>query len=73
MDSEAKSGNRNIKKPDFLTPNAKKAFNHLCQAFIKASILQYFNPKYHIQIEIDASSYAISGLLSQLTLDSLGH
>ena len=27
------------KKPNFLTPNAKKAFNHLRLAFIKAPIL----------------------------------
>ena len=27
-----------IKKPTFITPNAKKAFNYLRQAFIKTSI-----------------------------------
>ena len=29
---------RAIREPNFLTPNAKKAFNHLRLAFIKASI-----------------------------------
>ena len=35
-------------KPMFLTFNAKKAFNHLKQAFIKALILQHFDPECHI-------------------------
>ena len=53
-----------MRRPNFLTPNAKKAFNHLRLAFIKASILQHFNSECHIQIETDALSYAISGILS---------
>ena len=35
-------------EPLFLTPNAKEAFNLLRQVFIKASILQHFNPECHI-------------------------
>ena len=57
-------------EPNFLTPDAKKAFNHLRLAFIEAPILQHFNPESHIRIETDASGYAIGGVLSQLNLDS---
>ena len=55
---------------NFLTPDAKKTFNHLRLAFIKASILQYFDLESHIQIEIDVSSHIIDEVLSQLNLDS---
>ena len=51
-------------EPNFLTPNAKKAFNHLRLAFIEAPIFQYFDLESHIQIETDASGYAISRILS---------
>ena len=57
-----------IRKPNFLTPNAKKAFNHLQLAFIKASIFQHFDLKSHIWIEINISCYAIDRILSQLNL-----
>ena len=60
------------KKPNFLTFNAKKAFNYLQLAFIEASIFQHFDLESHIQIEINASGYAIDGVLSQLNLDSYG-
>ena len=40
--------------------------------FVEAPILNYFNPKRHIQIEMDALDYAIGGIFSQLTLDDLG-
>ena len=55
----------------YLTPNAKQAFTKLRQAFTKALILRHFDPKCHIRIKTDASGYAISGVLSQLTLDNL--
>ena len=55
---------RTTKKPNFLTPNTKKAFNHLRLAFIKAPILRHFDPESHIRIETDASGYAIGGVLS---------
>ena len=51
-------------KPNFLTPNAKKAFNHLQLVFIEAPILQHFNLKSHIWIETDASSFAIGRVLN---------
>ena len=58
-------------KPIFLTSNAREAFNQLRQAFTEAPILRHFDPECHIRIEIDASGYAIGGVLSQLTSDYL--
>ena len=58
------------KKPNFLIPDAKKAFNYLRLAFIKAPILQHFDPKSHIWIETDVPGYAIGEVSSQLSLDS---
>ena len=57
-------------KPNFLTPNAKKAFNQLRLAFIKAPILQHFDLENHIRIETNALGYAIGRVLSQLNLYS---
>ncbi len=60
---------------DFLTLEAKEAFIHLRKAFTEAPILRHFDPERHIRIEIDASEYAIGGVLSQMTSDqhSSGH
>ena len=58
-------------EPTFLTPSTRKAFNQLKQTFTKAPILRHFDPECHIRIEIDASGYAIGGVLSQLTSDHL--
>ena len=52
---------------DYLTPNARRAFTKLRQAFTKAPILHHFDPKCHIRIETDTSGYAIGDVLSQLT------
>ena len=49
---------------DFLSLRAKLAFTKLRQAFFKALIFHYFNPKCHIQIEMDVSGYTISRVLS---------
>ena len=57
---------------DFLTPRAKLAFTKLRQAFLKAPILYHLDPECHIWIKTDVSGYAISGVISQLTLDDLG-
>ena len=57
---------------DFLTPRVKLAFTELRQAFVKSLILHHFDPERHIRIETDVSSYAIGGVLSQLTSDDLG-
>ena len=56
-------------EPNFLTPDAKKTFNHLRLAFIEAPILRHFDPESHIRIETDASGYAIGGVSNQLNLD----
>ena len=76
---DTKKGGGNTKKgvkaardPDYLTPAAKKAFNHLWHAFTLAPILKHFDSKQHIWIEINMSAYAIDEVLSQLTLDDLG-
>ena len=53
-------------EPSFLIFDARTAFNHLRLTFTKALILWHFDPEYHIQIEIDVSSYAIGSVLSQL-------
>ena len=62
------------KKPEsgFFTPGARKAFMKLRQAFIKAPILDHFDPECYIRVETDTSGYAIGRVLSQLTLDDLG-
>ena len=51
-------------EPTFLTPDAKKAFNQLRQAFTKVPILWHFDLECHIWIETDASGYAIGRVLS---------
>ena len=56
-----------VEEPSFLTPDARWAFTQLRQAFTKAPILRHFVPERHIQIETDASGYAIGGILSQMT------
>ena len=53
--------------PSFLTSKARAAFNCLRLAFIEALIFQHFDLECHIWIETDISSYAINGMLSQLT------
>ena len=58
-----------IRKPNFLTPNAKKTLNYLRLAFIKALILQHFDLKSHIWIETNRSDYTIDRVLSQLNID----
>ena len=49
---------------NFLTLNIKMAFNYLWLVFTKALILWYFDLKCHIQIAINALSYAVGGMLS---------
>ena len=55
---------RAIGKPNFLTSNAKKTFNHLRLVFIKALILQDFDLESYIWIETNASGYIIGRVLS---------
>ena len=47
-------------------------FTKFRQAFVEALILNHFNLKYHIQIEINVSGYIIGGIFNQLTSDDLG-
>ena len=54
---------------NYLTPDAKRAFDQLRQAFTKAPILQNFDPERYIRVETDASGHAIDVVLSQLTND----
>ena len=69
--SEIQTRIRATREPIFLPPNAKKAFIQLRQVFTKALILRHFDSECHIQIETNASRYAIRGVLSQLTFDHL--
>ena len=55
---------RATREPNFLTPNAKKAFNHLRLTFIKALIFRHFDLNSHIQIKTGASGYAIDRVSS---------
>ena len=50
--------------PNFLTPEARSAFNRLRLAFTKAPILWYFDPECHIWIKTDELGYAIGSMLS---------
>ena len=61
---------RGAEEPSFLTPNARRAFTQLRQAFTEAPILRHFDPKCHIRIETDASGYTIGGVLSQMTSET---
>ena len=61
---------RGAEEPSFLTPDARRAFTQLRQAFTKAPILQHFDPERYIRIKTDASGYAIGGILSQMTLET---
>ena len=49
---------------NYLTPDARKAFDQLRQTFTKALILQHFDPEQYIQVETDASGHVIGGVLS---------
>ena len=60
---------RATREPNFLTFDAKKAFNHLWLAFVKTLILQQFDLENHIWIETNVLSYAIGRVLSQLNLN----
>ena len=62
---------RATEEPMFLTFNTKEAFNRLKQAFIKAPILQHFDPECYIRIETNTSGYSVGGVLSRLTSDQV--
>ena len=58
-----------MEKPNFLTPNTKKAIKNLRLPFIKALILWHFDLESDILIETDTSGYAIGRVLSQFNVD----
>lgn len=67
--AKSKKGIKIYNKPSnlgFFTPKAKEAFTELKQVFTKALMLTHFKLDCYIQIEINISSYAIGGVLSQL-------
>ena len=67
-----KKGVKATKSSNYLILDANKAYNHLQHAFIQVPIFKHFDPKRHIQIEINTSRYAINRVLNELTLDNLG-
>ena len=67
----SRSRSRERSPNDFLTPEAYEAFKHLREAFLKAPILQHFDPARPIRVETDASDKAIGGILGQP--DDKGH
>ena len=66
-----KSLSKNLNRATgYFTPAARSTFTQLRKAFTKALIFQHFDPKCHIRIKTDASSYAIGRVLNQLTLNN---
>ena len=49
---------------NYLTPDAKRAFDQLRQAFTEVLILQHFDSERYIRVETDALGHAIGGVLS---------
>ena len=43
-----------VRSSDYITPAAKKVFNHIWHTFTQARIFQHFDPKWQIQIKTDA-------------------
>ena len=70
LKTTARTTPRAADNSNFLTFEAKLAFLRLRQAFTEALILHHFDPERHIQIKTDVSSYAIGGILNQLTPES---
>ena len=58
------SKSKKMLESDFVIPRAKPVFTKLRQAFVKAPILHHFDPECHIQVETDASGYAIGRVFS---------
>ena len=58
-----------MKELIFIIFDAKKVFNYLKQAFIKVLILYYYDPKSHIWVKTNRSSYVIRRVLSQLSIN----
>ncbi len=54
-----------LRKKDFLTPEARRSFQELVATFSNSPFLVYFDAKRLIRLEINASDYAILGILLQ--------
>lgn len=52
-----------------MTPEAKAAFHKLKAKFLSAPLLRHFDPELPIRLETDASTHAISAILSQKQRD----
>ena len=58
--------NRKKPGPLELGEGEVEAFRTLYAAFVEALVLVYYNPTIVTKVEIDASNFACSGILSQL-------
>ena len=54
---------------NYVIPEAKKAFDQLCQDFIEVPIRQHFDLEKYIQVENNMSGHTIGRVLSQLIND----
>jgi transposase InsO family protein len=54
-----------FKGPFRLTEEARESFECLKKAFTTAPVLQHYDPRQPIQVETDASGFAIAGILRQ--------
>lgn len=63
---------QNLIRADYLIFRAKKNFNFLWNAFIKAPVFHHFDLEHHIYITINVSNYGIGKDLSQLITNFLG-
>lgn len=56
---------KNLSQPKtFFTSNTRQAFIKLRQIFVEVLILNYFDLKHYVCIEINTSSYAINKILN---------
>ena len=67
-------GSKNRKKagPYIMTDEVQKVFKRLKNTFSSTLVLQYFDSNKLIRIEMDASGFAIMGILSQPGNPTLG-
>ncbi|EDN02416.1 hypothetical protein HCAG_00280 [Histoplasma mississippiense (nom. inval.)] len=69
-----KGSKKGERKATFMwTESAQSAFNELKSRFMRAPLLAHFDPARRIQIEPDASTFAVAAILSQLQDDGHWH
>lgn len=66
----SKAQNPGLQSELVLIFGIKQTFTKLRETFMKARILNYFDPKRHIQIWTNVFGYAITGIFSQFILDN---